>query len=119
MEQAQESLAQARTTGQARVAQALAALRQAQQGAIRWRPSAGSAGGAETIAQRRADLASAQAIAGYAELRSPLSGTVTRRTLNPGDQADPATPVLEVTDTRTLNLLANLPAEEGLKVRRA
>ena len=72
----------------------------------------------ETVRQKRADLASAQAVAGYAVLRSPLTGIVTRRALNPGDMADPATPVVEVTDTRTLNLLANLPAEDGVKVRR-
>jgi RND family efflux transporter MFP subunit len=51
-------------------------------------------------------------------LRSPLTGVVSRRALNPGDMADPATPIVEVTDTRTLNLLANLPAEDGAKVRR-
>ena len=72
----------------------------------------------ETVRQKQADLASAQAVAGYAALRSPLTGIVTRRALNPGDMADPATPVVEVTDTRILNLLANLPAEDGVKVRR-
>jgi HlyD family secretion protein len=118
VEQAQEALAQARTTGQGHVAQAQAALRQAQQGVIQVAVHRQEARVArETVAQRRADLAAAQAVAGYAVLRSPLTGTVTHRTLNPGDQADPATPVLEVTDTRTLNLLANLSAEEGRKVR--
>ncbi|MFL5898458.1 MAG: efflux RND transporter periplasmic adaptor subunit, partial [Solirubrobacterales bacterium] len=118
VEQAREALSQARTTGQSRVAQAQAALRQAQQGALQVEVRRQEARVAhDTAQQRRADLAAAQALAGYAELRSPLTGIVTRRTLNPGDQADPATPVLEVTDTRTLNLLANLPAEEGRKVR--
>jgi HlyD family secretion protein len=72
----------------------------------------------EAERQKQADLAGAQAVAGYAALRSPLTGTVTRRTLNSGDMADPATPVLEVSDTRALNLLANLPGEDGVKVRR-
>src|SRR5262249_31943148 len=59
----------------------------------------------------------AQATAGYAELRAPLSGIVTRRALNPGDLADTTTPVVEITDPRALNLLANLPAEDGMKAR--
>jgi RND family efflux transporter MFP subunit len=119
VEQAREALNQAETSGRARIEQAQATLHQAEQGelqvAVRQQEARAMH---EAASQKQADLAAAQAVAGYATLRSPLSGIVFRRALNPGDMADPATPVVEVTDTRTLNLLANLPAEEGVKVRR-
>jgi HlyD family secretion protein len=119
VDQALEALSQAQTSGQAKVDQAQAALRQALQSelAVRVKLQAALAAG-EVTRQKQADLAAAQAVAGYAELRSPLTGIVTHRALNPGDMADPATPVVEVTDTRTLNLIANLPAEDGMRVRR-
>ncbi len=118
VQQAQEALAQARTSGEAKVAQARAALRQAEQGRLQVLAKRQEAlAMRETAAQKRADLAAAQATAAYAELRAPLSGIVTRRALNPGDMADTTAPVVEITDTRSLNLLANLPAEDGMQVR--
>jgi len=116
--QAREALAQAQTSGDAKVRQAQAALRQAEQSALQVAAKQQEARAMrETAAQKRADLAAAQATAGYAELRAPLSGIVTRRALNPGDMADPATPVLEITNVRSLDLLASLPAEDGMAVR--
>ena len=50
-------------------------------------------------------------------LRSPLDGVVTRRLQNPGDTADPASPVVEVASDRELDLVAAVPAEAGTKVR--
>lgn len=41
----------------------------------------------------------------------------TKRNANAGDMADVATPILEISNTRGLNLVANLPAEDGLKVK--
>jgi RND family efflux transporter MFP subunit len=118
VDQAREALSQAQTSGDAKVAQAQAALRQAQQGAFAVAARRQAAQAAEDNArQKQSDLEAARAVAGYADLRSPLTGIVTRRALNPGDMADPATPVLEVTDVRTLNLIANLPAEDGARVR--
>jgi HlyD family secretion protein len=119
LEQAREALSQAGTSGRSRVEQARATLHQAEQGALQVATRQQEARAMhEAEHQKQADLAAAQAVAGYATLRSPLSGIVSRRALNPGDMADPATPVVEVTDSRTLNLLANLPAEDGVKVRR-
>jgi RND family efflux transporter MFP subunit len=119
VDQAREALSQAQSSGQAKVAQAQGALRQARESelAVAAKRQAARAA-AEAARQKQSDFAAAQAVAGYAVLRSPLTGVVSRRALNPGDMADPATPVVEVTDTRTLNLLANLPAEDGMKVRR-
>jgi RND family efflux transporter MFP subunit len=109
VDQAQEMLSQAGTSGERQAKQSELAVRVKLQAAL-------AAG--EVTRQKQADLAAARAVAGYASLRSPLTGIVTHRALNPGDMADPATPVVEVTDTRSLNLIANLPAEDGMKVRR-
>jgi RND family efflux transporter MFP subunit len=119
VQQAREALDQAKTSGAAKVAQAQAALQQARQDALQVAAKQQeSLALRETANQKRADLAAAQATAGYAELRAPLTGIVTRRALNPGDMADPTTPVVEITDIRALNLIANLTAEDGMLVRR-
>ena len=96
VEQARDALAAARLTGEAKVAQARAALRQAQQGILQVAAKRQDAAAMRRSAeQKRADLAAAQASAGYAQLRSPLTGVVARRLLNPGDTADTTSPVLE------------------------
>jgi HlyD family secretion protein len=118
VEGAQKALSQARKTGDAKVAQAQAALRQAEQSVLQVDVKRQDAAAMrETAHQKQADLAAAQATANYAEVRAPLSGLVTRRALNPGDMADTTNPIVEIADSRSLNLLANLPAEEGLQVR--
>ncbi len=118
VQQARETLAQAQASGAAKVAQAQAGLRQARASALQVDARRQEALAAQdTIAQKRADLSAAQTAAQTADLRAPISGVVTRRALNPGDSADTTTPVLEITDTRALNLIASLPAEEGAKVR--
>lgn len=118
VQQAQDALRQAQQSGDAKVAQAQAGLRQAQQSALQVDAKRQEAAASrQGVAQKQADLAAAQATAAVAILRAPFSGIITRRTLNPGDLADPATPVLEISDTHSLNLLANLAAEDGLKVR--
>src|SRR5205814_10035186 len=68
VEGARESLAQAQKSGDAHVAQAQAALRQAQQSELQVAARAQEARAAhEMAAQKRADLAAAQTVAGYAE----------------------------------------------------
>jgi HlyD family secretion protein len=67
-----------------------------------------SAGGVNAA---EAALALARAELGRAAIRSPINGTVTRRAINDGETVDPATPVFEVIDASSLDLLANLPAE--------
>jgi len=71
---------------------------------------------AASVGGKRADLSAAQATAEATTLRSPLSGIVVRRLLNAGDMADPATPVVEVADTRLLDLIGKLPAEDAAKI---
>jgi len=41
---------------------------------------------------------------------SPITGTVTKRTVNDGEAVDPATPAFEVIDSSSLDVVANLPA---------
>src|SRR5207249_2710499 len=114
----EETLSQARASGDAKVAQAKAALRQAEQTALQVEAKRQEAQAArETASQKRADLAAAQASAEYAVLRAPFSGIVTRRALNSGDMADATTPVVEITNTHAMNLIASLPAENGVMVR--
>lgn len=117
--QAEEALALAKSSGDARVAQAEAALHQAEQAALQIAVKQQEAQAQRAaVAQKQADVAAARTSAGYAVLRAPISGTVTRRALNPGDQADPATPILEIADTHNLDLVASVPgtAEAALRV---
>lgn len=118
VELAQRSLADARKAGDAKIAQALAALRQAQQGALATQAKRSEAQAMrDTVQQRRAELLTAQETARTAELRSPVGGVVTRRLLNEGDMADVATPVAEVSDMTALDLIANVTAGDGIKIR--
>jgi HlyD family secretion protein len=67
-----------------------------------------SAGG---VAAAQAQLAVAQAELARASIRSPIGGVVTRRAVNDGETVDPATPVFDVIEASSLDLIANLPAE--------
>jgi HlyD family secretion protein len=115
---AQELLKQAQKTGDGKVLQAEGTLKQARetigQVAVKQQDARAFA---ETVAQKRADLAAAQSSANYAEVHAPLNGIVTRRALNPGDMADVTNPIVEISDARSLNLIANLSAADGTKLR--
>lgn len=119
VQQAQQALQRAQADGDAKVQEAKTALRQAQQGALQVLAKKQEALAMQrTVEQKQADLLAAEATADYAVLRAPLSGVVTARNLNPGDMADPNTPVLEITDPNRLILVAQLPAEDGARVRK-
>jgi multidrug efflux pump subunit AcrA (membrane-fusion protein) len=66
-----------------------------------------AAGGVEA-AQAALDVARAELA--RAAIRSPISGTVTKRAINDGESVDPATPAFEVIDGSSLDVVANLPA---------
>ncbi|MGC8666934.1 MAG: efflux RND transporter periplasmic adaptor subunit [Chthonomonadales bacterium] len=118
VQSAREALAQARAAGDAHVAQAEAALQQAQQGAAQVAVKEADARAFQALVmQKQADLAAAGASAGYARLTSPVSGIVTRRFLNPGDMADPNTPVLEVMARRSLDLVCSASPDAASKLR--
>lgn len=122
---AQVRLANAMRVGNAKVSQAEIALNQANAGRTTLQAKALDASVARaTLQQRQSDVAASKASERLGEIRAPFSGTVTRRSLNSGDLADPATPVLEVssvnasidfigaTDAGTAaNLRAGLPVQ--------
>ena len=66
-----------------------------------------AAGGVEA-AQATLDVARAELA--RAAIRSPITGTVTKRAINDGEAVDPATPAFEVIDSSSLDVVANLPA---------
>jgi len=66
-----------------------------------------AAGGVES-AQAALDVARAELA--RASIRSPITGTVTKRAVNDGEAVDPATPAFEVIDSSSLDVVANLPA---------
>ncbi len=117
-QQAQEAQAAAETSGAAKIRQAEATLEQAKKTALTVAARRQDAIAAQRgVAQKRADFTAARATAGYAEVRAPLSGIVSRRMLNPGDAADTTTPIIEITNPAAVNLVANLTAEDARQVR--
>lgn len=66
-----------------------------------------ASGGVEA-AQAALDVARAELA--RAAIRSPITGTVTKRSINDGESVDPATAVFEVIDAASLDVVANLPA---------
>lgn len=101
-----------------RVKTAKAALTQAERGSLQVTAKEQEAQAASvSVDQKRADLAAAAATANLSELRSPIAGVVTKRSMNPGDMADTTAPVVEICDAKALDLSANIPAEDGVKVR--
>lgn len=117
VEGAKELLAQANKTGESKISQARAMLKQAEQSIMQLDVKRQEAAAMrETARQKLADLGAAKATAAYAEVKAPIDGIVTKRNLNPGDSADPTTPIVEITNSLALNLIANLPAEDGGKV---
>lgn len=118
VDSAQELLRQAQKSGDGKVMQAEGALKQARESigqvAVKQQDVRAFQ---QTVAQKQADLTAAQTSANYAQVHAPLSGLVTRRTLNPGDMADVTNPIVEISDARSLNLIANLSAADGLKLR--
>src|SRR5262249_3946243 len=72
------------------------------------RTQANVTSGATEAAQASLDVARAEL--SRAAIRSPIDGTVTKRSINDGESVDPATPVFEVIDSSSLDVVANLPA---------
>lgn len=109
VEEAQTALAVANAS----VAQAESALAAARVNATRGvgearTQAAVTAGG---VSAATAAMQVAQAELARADIRAPISGTVTKRTVNDGESVDPATPAFEVIDASSLDLVANLPAQ--------
>ena len=117
VQQAQESLQQAQTDSELKIQQAKAALANAEAGQLEVQAlQAQYKAMLASQNQKASDLTAALTTASYTQLRSPLSGIVADRKLNPGDVADGTTPILRVMSTGALDLVAHVPAESGLLV---
>ncbi len=98
---AEGRLRSARDLAAKRAAGARAALAQARAGTLSVAARAQEAAASRLAAQgRAADARAAAAGASGGLVRSPFAGVVVRRFLNPGDSADPTTPVLTVSAAR-------------------
>lgn len=116
--QARDDLALAQASGASAVACAESILHQAERGVLQVAAKRQEALAArEAVAEKRADLAGAEASSSYSAVRAPFSGRVARRYLNPGDMTDPSTPILEITGSKGMDLVAGLPTGNGSAVR--
>ena len=102
---------QAKVTAEA-VSQAESALTAARANAVRGigeaRTQSSVAAGGVEASQAALDVARAELA--RAAIRSPVTGTVTKRAINDGESVDPATPAFEVIDSSSLDVVVNLPA---------
>ena len=114
---AQAALDDARKTGDAHVAQAQSALDASRAGALTVAArEADARSKAATQVAQGANYSVAQLNVAAGVLTAPISGIVIKRSADPGDNADPATPLFEIEDERTLDLTAQLPAQEAVAV---
>lgn len=65
----------------------------------------------------QAQLATAEAQQEFLRIRAPLSGTVTRVNVHPGEAVDPTTILAEITDLSRLVITANVPEAEAAALR--
>jgi RND family efflux transporter MFP subunit len=70
--------------------------------------------GLQTARASRAEL---DAVGAYAEIRSPFSGIVTRRFVDPGAFAAPGAPIVEVQDASRLRVSVTLPPPIAARLR--
>jgi membrane fusion protein (multidrug efflux system) len=69
---------------------------------------------AAEVAKARADAVAARRMAQLSILRSPIAGVITRMSATLGASADPAQPLVEISDPRALDVLMNVtPADAG------
>ena len=101
---AQDSLATIRVTAAKRIETARATAEGAQRAEL-------------TVKSKRSEAASAAATADTSLIRAPFDGVVTKRILNPGDESDNLTPILEITDgSQGLDFLAMISPEQATSV---
>lgn len=69
------------------------------------------------IDQAKADIASAQIVAGYARITSPISGIVTAKQIELGSTATPGTPLLTIEDSSRYRLEAAVEESQIGKIK--
>ena len=101
---AQDTLATLRVTADKRIATARATVEGARRAEL-------------TVKSKQSEAASAAATAETSLIRAPFDGVVTKRILNPGDESDNLTPILEITDaSRGLDFVAMISPEQATSV---
>jgi HlyD family secretion protein len=115
---AKQSVISAKTVGEAKVRQALAARERARAGRISLRAKESEVRAAqENVGLRASEATVAEIGASSASLRAPFSGRVVRRNGNPGDSADLAVPVLEiVADGATADFTASVSPARASRI---
>lgn len=115
---AQDALVAARRSSDAKIAAAQSALDAARGGLVKVEASRADAR-AKRAAQngKIADLQAAQVAVAQTQVRSPLAGVVLKRLLGVGENADPATPILEVAQPGALDLVAQLPSFDAAQIQ--
>jgi hypothetical protein len=70
------------------------------------------------VQSKRSEAASAAATAETSLIRAPFDGVVSKRILNPGDESDNLTPILEITDAAGgLDFVAMIPSSQAAAVK--
>ena len=112
LQSAKQSLKSAKEVGDQKVEQAELALHQTQQAIIQVQAKRLEAeSNQKSVMQKSADAGAAAATQALTEIRSPISGRVIRRMLNPGDTPDNTNPILEIaSEARGIDFIASLPA---------
>jgi len=74
--------------------------------------------GAAALQQARANLAAAEVMLDYAELRSPIDGWVTAKHVDAGDMAAPGAPLLTVEDLSRVKVLLEVAESDVVGLQR-
>jgi RND family efflux transporter MFP subunit len=72
---------------------------------------------AAELARAKSDVVAAQRTADLAVLRSPIDGVVTRMSATMGATADPAQPLVEIADPKSLDVLLNVTPTDAARVQ--
>lgn len=64
----------------------------------------------------RAATSQAEAVLGYASVRAPIDGVVTRRLVDPGAQAAPGVPLMTIENETATRVDANVPEDVAVRV---
>jgi RND family efflux transporter MFP subunit len=72
---------------------------------------------AAELARARSDVVAAQRTADLAVLRAPIDGVVTRMNATIGAMADPAQPLVEIADPKSLDVLLNVTPGDAARVQ--
>ena len=119
VQSANESLKSSKELGDQKVRQAEATLKQAQQGVLQVEAKRNEAEASlKAVTQKSADAAAASATQALTEIRSPITGKVSHRLLNPGDTPDNNAPILEIVSLNGgIDFSANVTPADAAQIK--